>query len=258
MNLYGMIGNDAVDNIDLLGRERVTFFADPMDSMSAHLNPYTGQVVDPRAEVERLKTEALITFTEALITFLKEDNGISGTGAGISAIMQAILSPSISGEFNATVLFAALPGGSIELDMGFGGTVCLCRYANGDVGYMFSGWIKVKIRGGFGYILGNKNHEIRNPSNRKSHNNVYDLTKPGSKPITGANGRKHNPSVESKGFNPDSTHFSVKSCKNVGLSRSPHQISALQSASQFNFLLHNDIVQRIVFNSQGVINVFLI
>ena len=59
-------------------------------------------------------------------------------------------------------------------------------------------------------------------------------------------------------LNPSSTLFSVKSCKNGGLSWSPTQISALQPASQFYFLLHNDIFQRIVFYPQGGIDGFLI
>jgi RHS repeat-associated protein len=185
MNLYGFCSNDAGNRADALGE---------FDGVVSPYGPGT---------MLRRPTPA--------------PNGFAGGGAGLEAIIKSLATPKMSYGYKATTLLAPLPGGSIELDVTFNGSVAPCACSNDGVMLQFTGEVVVEVRGGFGYILGKQDYEIRNPSNRPSHNNVYDRSKPGSGPITGADGRVNNPTITStKG----KTEFSAMSaCKTeIGLS----------------------------------------
>ena len=162
-NLYGFVGNDSLNGFDPLGL------------------------------LDGGRSNTMIGYQ-----FPNLPNGSSSLNGGVPyeqvvAAIKSLLTPKMSYGYKATVPLAPLPGGSIELDVTFNGSVAPCGCSEERQKLQFTGEITVKIRGEFGYIMGNSDYEIRNPSNRPSHNNLYDKSKPGSGPIADADGRKNNP-----------------------------------------------------------------
>ena len=161
LNLYGFVGNDGIGRIDKLG-----------------LIPNIGlwQQPTPPASSSSIDTNGKAAGTNELIIGLISRIGVDG---------------SISNTFP----LAVIPGGSIEMTISLSGRVCPCEASDGSLGMQFTGAATAEINGGIGYVLGDKNLELKSRQNGKYINAVDKTT---GKEVKGWSGGSNSPEAAGK------------------------------------------------------------
>jgi RHS repeat-associated protein len=161
MNLYGFVGNDGIGRIDKLG-----------------LIPNIGlwQQPTPPPSSSSIDTNGKAAGTNELIIGLISRIGVDG---------------SILNTFPLSVI----PGGSIEMTISLSGRVCPCEASDGSLGIQFTGAATAEINGGIGYVLGDKNLELKSRQNGKYINAVDKMT---GKEAKGWSGGSNSPEAAGK------------------------------------------------------------